>query len=80
MSLIPVALPPGRLRLATRPIFTGSAPIEKTIGKGTPSETKQSEEKLVQHEHHGNTGEKGDTANIKQNTTNAGYFKGRRMK
>jgi hypothetical protein len=28
----------------------------------------------------GNTAEKGDTANIKQNTTNAGYFKGRRMK
>ena len=49
--------------------------------KGTPSEAKQVDnEKLVQHEHHGNTAEKGDTANIKQNTTNAGYFKGRRMK
>ncbi len=48
--------------------------------KGTPGEAKQSEEKLVRHEHHGNTAEKGDTANIKQNTTNAGYFKGRRMK
>ena len=32
MSLIPVAFPPGRLRLATRSNFTGSAPIEKTIG------------------------------------------------
>src|SRR5262249_9795570 len=30
--LIPVALPPGRLRLATRPIFTGSAPMMKTMG------------------------------------------------
>ena len=48
--------------------------------KGTPSEAKHADEKLVQHEHHGNTAEKGDTANIKQNTTNAGYFKGRRMK
>jgi hypothetical protein len=48
--------------------------------KGTPSEAKQAEEKLAQHEHHGNSAEKGDTANIKQNTTNAGYFKGRRMK
>jgi len=48
--------------------------------KGTPSEAKQAEEKLVQHEHHGNAVEKGNTANIKQNTTNAGYFKGRRMK
>jgi hypothetical protein len=32
MSLIPVRLPPGRLRLATRPIFTGSAPMTKTMG------------------------------------------------
>ena len=49
--------------------------------KGTPTETKKhAEEKLTQHEHHGNAAEKGDTANIKQNTTNAGYFKGRRMK
>src|SRR5262245_6816298 len=28
----PVALPPGRLRLATRPIATRSVPIAKTIG------------------------------------------------
>src|SRR5262249_50030213 len=28
----PVALPPGRLRLATRPISTGSPPLRKTIG------------------------------------------------
>ena len=27
-----------------------------------------------------NTAERGDTANIKQNTTNAGFFKGRRVK
>jgi hypothetical protein len=27
-----------------------------------------------------NTAEQGATANIRQNTTNAGYFKGRRMK
>ena len=30
--LTPVRLPPGRLRLATRPSLTGSAPIVKTIG------------------------------------------------
>src|SRR5262249_17479126 len=30
--LIPVALPPGRLRLATRPSATGSPPTAKTIG------------------------------------------------
>jgi hypothetical protein len=27
-----------------------------------------------------NTSEQGDTANIRQNTTNKGYFRGRRMK
>jgi hypothetical protein len=27
-----------------------------------------------------NTAEQGNTANIKQNTTNAGFFKGRRVK
>ena len=32
MSLMPVALPPGRLRLVTRPIFTGSAPMTNTMG------------------------------------------------
>jgi hypothetical protein len=32
MSLIPVILPPGRLKLATRSYRTGSAPVLKTIG------------------------------------------------
>ncbi len=27
-----------------------------------------------------NSAEQGDTANVKQNTTNAGFFKGRRVK
>src|SRR5262245_46654292 len=31
-KLIPVALPPGRARLATRPNLTGSSPTPKTIG------------------------------------------------
>ena len=30
--LMPVTLPPGRLRLATRPALTGSSPTTKTIG------------------------------------------------
>ena len=34
---------------------------------------------LKDHKHH-NAGEQGQTANIKQNTTNKGYFKGRRVK
>jgi hypothetical protein len=32
MELTPVTLPPGRLRLATRPVWTGSPPALKTIG------------------------------------------------
>ncbi|WP_068015079.1 hypothetical protein [Rhodoplanes sp. Z2-YC6860] len=55
-------------------------PPANRSNKGTPGKTRQADEKLVQHEHHGNAAEKGETANIKQNTTNAGYFKGRRMK
>ena len=31
-EVTPVTLPPGRLRLATRPTSTGSPPIAKTIG------------------------------------------------
>src|SRR5262245_14249051 len=31
-KLMPVALPPGRARLATRPNLTGSSPTPKTIG------------------------------------------------
>ena len=38
-----------------------------------------SNDKLVKHEHHANAAEKGETANIKQNTTNKGYFHGRRF-
>ena len=37
------------------------------------------EKKLVKHEHHANSAEEGDTANIKQNTTNKGAFRGRRL-
>ena len=32
MVVMPVTLPPGRARLATRPTLTGSVPIKKTIG------------------------------------------------
>jgi hypothetical protein len=37
------------------------------------------DKKLVKHEHHANAAEEGDTANIKQNTTNKGFFRGRRF-
>ena len=35
--------------------------------------------KVVKHEHHHNSDEEGDTANIRQNTTKEGYFRGRRQ-
>ncbi len=44
--------------------------------KRAPKVPKDTE--LVKHEHHANSAEEGDTANIKQNTTNEGYFRGRR--
>ncbi|WP_291684876.1 hypothetical protein [Bradyrhizobium sp.] len=46
-------------------------------GTGDNSETANEAPKL--HEDM-NTLEQGDTANIKQNTTNKGFFKGRRVK
>jgi hypothetical protein len=44
--------------------------------KRTPEVPK--DKKLVKRRHHANSPEEGDTANIKQNTTNEGYFRGRR--
>jgi hypothetical protein len=41
-------------------------------------EVPNDEKKSVKHEHHPNSAEEGDTANIKQNTTNKGFFRGRR--
>jgi hypothetical protein len=37
------------------------------------------QEKLVKREHHPNSAEEGDTANIQQNTTNKGFFRGRQL-
>jgi hypothetical protein len=46
---------------------------------GSDSGKEVSNDKLVKHEHHANAAEKGETANIKQNTTNKGFFGGRRF-
>lgn len=37
------------------------------------------DKKFVKHEHHPNAAEEGETANIKQHTTNKGYFRGWRL-
>ena len=54
-------------------------PPASRSNKGPKNEPEMSKDKkLVKHEHHANAAEEGDTANIKQNTTNKGYFRGRR--
>ena len=52
-------------------------PIEGHKGTGDDAEISKERAKTKAEV---NTAEQGDTANIKQNTTNAGFFKGRRVK
>jgi hypothetical protein len=47
--------------------------------KGTGDKSEASKDNGASHAGV-NTAEQGDTANIKQNTTNAGFFMGRRVK
>jgi hypothetical protein len=47
--------------------------------KGGGSDPEVSKDRPVKHEHHANSAEEGETANIKQNTTNKGFFRGRRL-
>ena len=51
---------------------------QKGLGSD-PKMSKDKNDKLVKYEHHANSAEEGETANIKQNTTNKGCFRGRRM-
>jgi hypothetical protein len=46
--------------------------------KGTGDKSETSKDSSKGHEDIQNSAEQGDAANIKQNTTNAGFFKGRR--
>jgi hypothetical protein len=48
--------------------------------KGTGDDTEVNKDAPKSHEGTQNSAEQGETANIKQNTTNAGFFKGRRVK
>ncbi len=48
------------------------------MDKEIDSETMENKS-VKQTEKHHNAAEEGDTANIKQNTTNKGFFRGRRM-
>ena len=48
--------------------------------KGPSKNADADRDTSVKEKHTQNTAEQGETANIKQNTTNKGYFHGRRMK
>jgi hypothetical protein len=48
--------------------------------KGPGDHSEANKDTSKGHENIQNSAEQGDTANIKQNTTNAGFFKGRRVK
>jgi hypothetical protein len=55
-------------------------PAANRSNKGTGSESEPARDNVPKHPQPNNIAEQGDTANIKQNTTNKGYFRGRRMK
>jgi hypothetical protein len=65
--------------------FMGSShmppvPPANRTKKGPGSDPEASKDESVKHpEHHHNAAEEGETANIKQNTTNKGFFRGRRQ-
>jgi hypothetical protein len=48
--------------------------------KGVNPNPEAVQDQSLKHSHPQNASEQGDAANIKQNTTNKGYFHGRRMK
>jgi hypothetical protein len=52
-------------------------PANRSKEPGNPSKT-ATDNDVKQTEKHHNAAEEGDTANIKQNKTNKGFFRGRR--
>jgi hypothetical protein len=55
-------------------------PPANRSNKGVPKESETSRDTSHKKDHTQNIAEQGDTANIKQNTTNKGAFAGRRVK
>ena len=55
-------------------------PPANRSNKGVPQNADAARDTSHKKDHTENTEEQGETANIKQNTTNAGFFKGRRVK
>jgi hypothetical protein len=55
-------------------------PPANRTNKGTGDDSESLQDASIKHPEPPNIAEQGETANIKQNTTNKGYFHGRRMK
>jgi hypothetical protein len=55
-------------------------PPANRSNKGTGNDFEATQDTSVKPREPQNIAEQGETANIKQNTTNKGYFHGRRMK
>ena len=59
---------------------TPPVPPANRSNEGGKSDTEISkDQKLMKHEHHANSAEEGDTANITEDTTNKRFFRGRRI-
>jgi hypothetical protein len=61
-----------------QPHAAGSASQSQQERPGSDPETSK-DTSVKQPEHHHNAVEEGETDNIKQNTTNKGFFRGRRL-
>jgi hypothetical protein len=55
-------------------------PPANRTNKGTSGDSESLQDVSIKHPEPQNIAEQGETANIKQNTTNKGYVHGRRMK
>jgi hypothetical protein len=55
-------------------------PPANRSNKGPKNKPDSYQDNSLEHQTPQNSAEQGETANIKQNTTNKGYFQGRRVK
>jgi hypothetical protein len=82
VSNLPDAQAPHYIKLESRTMTTHMPPVPPAnrSNKGPKNNLDSLQDNSLKHPPPQNTSEQGDTANIKQNTTNKGYFKGRRVK
>jgi len=71
---------PGTIESAPMSSHLPPIPPASRSNKGPKDETSPHENAAAEHPEPQNIAEQGETANIKQNTTNKGFFQGRRVK